>query len=69
MSMYVILVLIDYLIGSSRWRDDWSSRMKTRDDLASSKKTKCEAKAPTETTSVTSHGLSSSIWDSLHTIS
>ena len=34
----MVLVLIDYLIGSSWWRDDWSSRMTTRercDDLAS----------------------------------
>ena len=59
----MVLVLIDYLIGSSWWRDDWSSRMITRerrDDLASGKTTMREAKAPTETMSVTSHGLSSS---------
>ena len=59
--MYVVLVLIDYLIGSSWWRDDWSSWMTTRerrDDLASSKKMMGEARLPTKATFVTPHGLS-----------
>ena len=63
MSMYVDLVLIDYLMRSFWCRDDWSSLMtprERRDDLASSKTTMREDKASTETTPVTSHGISSS---------
>ena len=63
MSMYVDLVLIDYLMRSFWCRDDWSSLItpcERRDDFASSKTTMREDKASTEKKPFTSHGISSS---------